>query len=215
MPALGGATREPLAVHIGIASGEVVASGLGSAQHRAYTVIGNSVNLAARLLQLAGAGETVLDEAVHAAAQRLARCAPIDGAQVKGIDAPLRRGASSSSPTPAIAQGAHPFVGRAAELAQLAASLASCADSGTGGTVFVRGDAGIGKSRLVGELRRSALAEGFACHTGLVLDFGMAKGRDAIREIVAGLAGLPPASDDEARQRRARVLLALIPRSRE
>ena len=50
--------------------------------------------------------------------------------------------------------------------------------------MFVRGDAGIGKSRLVGELRSRALAAGFACHTGLVLDFGMAKGREAVREIV-------------------------------
>ncbi len=88
-PRSASATAEPLAVHIGIASGEVVASGLGGARHRAYTVIGNSVNLAARLLKLAGAGETVLDEAVHAAAQRIARCAPIEDAKVKGIDAPL------------------------------------------------------------------------------------------------------------------------------
>ncbi len=89
MPALDGAAGQPLAVHIGIASGEVVASGLGRARHRAYTVIGNSVNLAARLLKLAGAGETVLDEAVHAAAQGIARCAPIEAAKVKGIDMPL------------------------------------------------------------------------------------------------------------------------------
>ena len=37
----------------------MIASGLGSSRHRAYTVIGNSVNLAARLLELAGAGEGV------------------------------------------------------------------------------------------------------------------------------------------------------------
>ena len=70
MPSVGGAMGDTLAVHIGIASGEVVASGLGGARHRAYTVIGNSVNLAARLLKLAGTGETVLDDAVHAAVQR-------------------------------------------------------------------------------------------------------------------------------------------------
>ncbi len=65
MPSIGGGAGQPLAVHIGIASGEVVASGLGGARHRAYTVIGNSVNLAARLLKLAGPGETVVDAAVH------------------------------------------------------------------------------------------------------------------------------------------------------
>jgi hypothetical protein len=67
--------------------------------------------------------------------------------------------------------------------AQLGASLASRAGR-TGVTIRAR-DAGIGKSRLIGELRRLALEAGFACHTGL-FRFGMAMD-DAIREIVAGL----------------------------
>ncbi len=211
MPALGGAAGQPLAVHIGIASGEVVASGLGGARHRAYTVIGNSVNLAARLLKLAGAGQTVLDEAVHAATQGVARCAPIEDAKVKGIDAPLTAWRFIDFVDAPDRAGPHPFVGRVAELAQLSASLASCAAGGSGGTVFVRGDAGIGKSRLVGELRRRALAAGFACHTGLVLDFGMAKGREVVREIVASLMNLPPRADDETRLAAISQLLAQHP----
>jgi class 3 adenylate cyclase len=181
MPTLGGAAGQPLAVHIGIASGEVVASGLGSAGNRAYTVIGNSVNLAARLLKLAGAGETVLDEAVHSATQRIAR-ARRSKAQVKGIDAPLTAWRFAEFIDVGDRTGTQAFVGRSAELAQLAAALASCAAGGTGGTVLVRGEAGIGKSRLVDELRQRALAAGFTCRAGLVLDFGMATGRDAIRE---------------------------------
>jgi len=211
MPSLGGGAGQPLAVHIGIASGEVVASGLGGARHRAYTVIGNSVNLAARLLKLAGAGETVLDDAVYSAAQRIARCAPIEGAQVKGIDAPLTAWRYVALADAADRLGAHPFVGRHAELAQLAASLRSCAAGGTGGTVLVRGDAGIGKSRLVDELRQRALAEGFVCHTGLVLDFGMAKGRDAIREIIGSLMDLPRGADGQARRETLRQLLTRQP----
>ena len=211
MPSLGTRSGEPLAVHIGIASGEVVASGLGSARNRAYTVIGNSVNLAARLLKLAGAGETVLDEAVHAATQRIGRFTPIEGAQVKGIDAPLRAWRLVELVDVADREGAHTFVGRHAELAQLGASLRSCSTGSAGVTICVRGDAGIGKSRLVGELRRLARAEGFACHTGLVLDFGMAKGRDAIREIVAGLMELPPGADAQARHEALQRVIARHP----
>src|SRR5947199_6549134 len=41
--------ERPLATHVGIASGEVVAAATGSAAHRTYTVTGDAVNLAARL----------------------------------------------------------------------------------------------------------------------------------------------------------------------
>jgi class 3 adenylate cyclase len=199
MPLPSAEAEEPLAVHVGIAAGEVVASGMGRARHRAYTVIGNAVNLAARLLKLAGAGDIVLDDAVYASCNRLVQCTPIAGAQVKGIDAPVNAWRFVALQDTDDRTGRRPFVGRHAELGQLAASLASCAAGGTGGTVFVRGDAGIGKSRLVGELRRHAEARGFECHAGLVLDFGMAKGRDAIRELVAGLVALPPGADASER----------------
>ena len=77
--------------------------------------------------------------------------------------------------------------------------------------MFVRGDAGIGKSRLIGELRSRALAAGFACHTGLVLDFGMAKGREVVREIVVSLLHLPPGADDAARTESLRLLFMRHP----
>ncbi len=217
VPALGAELGIALAVHIGIASGEVVASGLGSAQHRAYTVIGHSVNLAARLLALAQAGETVLDDAVHAAAERIIRCVPIEGATAKGIDAPLRAWRLVEVVEASGPEAVGKFIGRHAELAQLTALLESSAAGSAGGTVCVRGDAGIGKSRLIGELRRRATDGGFACHAGLVLDFGMAAGRDAVRELVAGLVESPPGTPPDARAvalERAMTLHSLPPSAR-
>ena len=198
--ALGATVGRQLAVHIGVAAGEVIASGLGSARHRAYTVIGNSVNLAARLLQLAGAGETVLDDAVHGATQRVARCEAVADARVKGVDAPLAVWRLLDLNAAVQADPGRPLVGRRAEMAQLAALLQACRKSGEGSTLCVRGDAGIGKSRLIAELRRAARADGFACHTALVLDFGMGKGRDAIHELVASMCDLGPDATVEERQ---------------
>src|SRR5204863_8697419 len=138
-------------------------------------------------------------------------CLPIEDAKVKGIDAPLTAWRFVELADPGERSGEYPFVGRVAEQAQLAVTLASCAAGGAGGTVFVRGDAGIGKSRLVGELRRRAVAAGFACHTGLVLDFGMAKGREVVREIAGSLMNLPPGSDEAARPEALRQWLARPP----
>ncbi|MEP7182766.1 MAG: adenylate/guanylate cyclase domain-containing protein [Betaproteobacteria bacterium] len=199
VPALGAELGRPLAVHIGIAGGEVVASGLGSSRHSAYSVVGQSVNLAARLLALAATRETVVDGTVEAATRRFARWTAVEGATAKGIDGPVDAYRLVDIGDEGSGEGEQPFVGRQAELAQLAAALAATLGRRAGSTVLLRGEAGIGKSRLVGELARRARAEGFACHRGLVLDFGMAKGRDAVREIVAGLAGLPPGADDDAR----------------
>jgi hypothetical protein len=67
--------------------------------------------------------------------------------------------------------------------------------------VYVRGEAGIGKSRLVDEFRHLATSRGFACHTGIVLNFGVGEGGDAIRTIAYRLLGLSPGADCEARGR--------------
>ena len=209
MPGVGAPSGPALDVHIGIAAGEVVASGMGSDQHRAYTVIGPSVNLAARLVGIAGTGEVVLDDVVHGAVAREATCTMLEALSIKGIDRPVTAWRLNALVAGGDAGAVPPFVGRAGELAQLAAVMRTCVTGGAGTVVHVRGDPGIGKSRLVAEMRRLALADGFACHTGLVLDFGTAQGRDPVRDIVASLVGLPPASSAPDR---ARALDAAIAR---
>ena len=52
----------PLAVHVALAMGDVVASRVGSERRREYTVIGEAANLAARLLDRAGANEILASE---------------------------------------------------------------------------------------------------------------------------------------------------------
>jgi len=161
---LGCELERDLQVHIGVAAGEVIASGLGSSRHRAYTVIGASVNIAARLQQLARAGETVLDGAVHAAVGRIAHCEPIVDVELKGVDAALSLWRLIELRTAAPHEATHRFVGRTVELTQLTTLLHASRRVGAGSVVCVRGDAGMGKSRLIAEMRRVALADGFASH---------------------------------------------------
>lgn len=83
-----GRLDDALHVHIGIASGEAVASGTGSDAHQQYTVTGNVVNLAARLQDLAGPGETLISDSAWRAVAPVAQCEPLPQTAIKGFDAP-------------------------------------------------------------------------------------------------------------------------------
>ena len=197
VPALGDELGHPIGVHIGIASGQVVGAPTGSDRRREYTVTGESVNPASRLTDEAGTGEILLSDAVHRALADRLDCAAAGELLPKGFAKPIRawRLQTLHEPTGSVRR---PFVGRRDELRQFEAALARCRGSCCGRTVFVRGQAGIGKTRLIEEFRRSAEELNFACHIALVLDFGIGTGQDAIRSLVRGLLGLSSASDSAA-----------------
>uniref|UniRef100_UPI0013580934 adenylate/guanylate cyclase domain-containing protein n=1 Tax=Geminicoccus flavidas TaxID=2506407 RepID=UPI0013580934 len=187
MPALSAELGRSVQVHVGIAAGQVVAGGTGSNEHRAFTVTGESVNLAARLTDAAAPGEILLSDAVRRSLASRLDCEEISALRVKGFAEPVRswrlHGLRAAAPE-------RPLVGRRRELEQLRTIVAACRDTSQGETTHIRGDAGIGKTRLVEELRKLAREAGFACHTGLVLDFGTGIGRDAIRSLLRSLLGL-------------------------
>ena len=95
---------------------------------------------------------------------------------------------------------AHAFVGRGAELRQFQGAVESCLESGHGQSILLRGEPGIGKTRLTDEFQLMAAGLGFAVHMGLVLDFGAGKGRDAIRALIHSLVALQPNAESEERK---------------
>ena len=201
-------TGRKLEVHVGIASGQVVASGTGSDTHRQYTVTGDSVNLAARLLSKAKASETLISDALHRAIAHVVDCESQGDVEVKGIGRPVAIWKVKSERVADRPVVRMPFVGREAELAQLVGVVAGCRESGRGRAIVIRGDAGIGKTRLVEEFTRIAAAHGFKVHRGLVLDFGVGEGRDAIRTVVQSLLNIPSGSNEETRRASADATIA-------
>jgi len=196
----------PLSVHVGVASGQVVASSTGSTSHTEYTVTGDSVNLAARLTDLAETSETLLSSDVQRAISDQFICEPLGARPIDGLSVPVDLWRLNHISEERASRAAR-FVGRKRELGRFEAAAAHCLDEEVGETLIIRGEAGIGKTQLLKEIERSATDSGFSVHTGMVLDFGTGKGQDAIRALVRSLLTIEPGSDKKARSKAADTVI--------
>ena len=199
MPELSATLGRPLATHVGIAMGDVVAGAIGTTVRRDYTVLGDSVNLAARLVGEAGPGETVLSDAVWCAVVGRMAGRDLGLRQLRGIAQPQRLW-RLEGPRETVSAGRLPFIGRALELAQTLAVLAAAAPGvPAGAVVHIRGEAGIGKSRLLAETLSGAEQRGFAPILVRIVDFGADRRQSPLRALADGLARrLPGWSDSGA-----------------
>lgn len=188
-----------LRLHVGIAAGQVVASGTGSAGHRHYTVTGDSVNLAARLQGLAGPDETLISETVRRQTAGRFAVASLGPQRLRGIERPVEVWRVEGVAESADDTGGTVFVGRRAELGQCRAILDGVVSGGQGQVVVLRGMAGIGKTRLAGEVLRLVRQAGFAIHRCQVLDFGAFGGQGVVPALVTSLLGLGPSSGEAER----------------
>jgi adenylate cyclase len=83
-PVLAGWTQRgglPTGVGIGIATGEAIIGNVGSPHHMSYTIIGDAVNTAARLMQMARAGELLVSGPIY---ESIAGLVPPGAAQSQG-----------------------------------------------------------------------------------------------------------------------------------
>jgi class 3 adenylate cyclase len=152
--------RPTCAFRVGIHTGPVVVGQITS-DDRDYTALGDTANLAARMEGLADPGTVFLTEETYRQVRDYVECEPVGTFTVKGRSAAVtayravRPTAVRSRLEAETARGLTTFVGRDEELAVLLGHLDK-AGRGAAQTVLIAGEAGVGKSRLLLELRSRA-----------------------------------------------------------
>ncbi|MGE0240773.1 MAG: adenylate/guanylate cyclase domain-containing protein [Parvibaculaceae bacterium] len=186
----------PLDAHCGLAAGTVLAATTGSDVHRPYTITGSSVNLAARLCDLARRGEILLsDDLATAVAHRHAVDA-LGRRELDGFAEPLPVFRLSAQERASRDEEGPPFVGRRAEMAEIETALDITAREGAGRIVHLRGEAGIGKSRLLEAATAAARARGLPCLSAAVMSFGGGSQTQLRRTITQALLAIEPGADE-------------------
>jgi class 3 adenylate cyclase/tetratricopeptide (TPR) repeat protein len=152
-------------VQIGISQGRMRAGAYGGLTRRTYGVLGDEVNVAARLMDHAEPGQIILSRRIASAVAEQYRLEYIGQIRVKGKQEPFpvslvlgRRSLTAQKP---VTPFPYPLIGREGDLAQMEQLLITTANSGQGQVLRLEGVAGVGKSHLLAEFSTRALRWGW------------------------------------------------------
>ncbi len=152
----------PIAVRAGIDTGPVMVGPLGTGERREITAIGETPNIAARAQAVAPAGSLVITAATNRLAAGLFAVEPMGAHTLKGVSQPVELfrvlRATGMRGRLHAAHSLTPFIGRDQELRTLRERW-DRVTAGEGQVVVIRGESGIGKSRLALQFRESLSAE--------------------------------------------------------
>ena len=140
-----------LPVCIGVNAGHVFVANIGTDFRRTFTVMGDTVNLAARLMAAASPGQVLATAGVLERSGTHFRAEPRAPFMVKGKSEPVQAyEVGEAIGTRSLTSALLPFRGRDAELEQLVDTFTPGPD-GRSGVALVVGERGSGKSRLINE----------------------------------------------------------------
>jgi class 3 adenylate cyclase/tetratricopeptide (TPR) repeat protein len=186
---------------VGLNTGSVVVGKISDNLAMDYTALGDTVNLASRMEEIAEAGTVCLTDSTYRAVSDYFECQPLGSFTIKGKSAPVNayravceRPLVRTRLQAAVERGLTPFVGRDRELATLRGYFEQ-AKGGRGQVVFLSGDAGLGKSRLLLEFRRSLAEEPVTWIEGRCISYGKRIPYLPIAELVKDSFGVQETDD--------------------
>jgi class 3 adenylate cyclase/tetratricopeptide (TPR) repeat protein len=181
---------------VGVNSGFVYCGQVGSPARQEYTVMGDPVNLAARLMQAAPEGQVLVSGETWQAASQTFAWKPLDPIRVKGKRDPIPvytlRGLAHP-PSLGVKEPHYslPIVGRQPELRAAAAALER-ASAGQGQIIALSGEAGLGKSRLAAEIVGAARRRGLRVLGGACQSYGTTSSYLVWHDVWRGFFGIDP-----------------------
>ena len=152
-PAHGGSTDRPeMQLRIGVNTGEAL---VGQIRPGEYTAMGDVVNVGSRLKGLADPGTVVVGPMTYEATRNAVSYEPLGQLETRGRRVPVAAWKAIGAVAPPGAPSSRPrspLVGRDRELDLLKAALGAAAARRRAQLIVLLGEAGVGKSRLAGEL---------------------------------------------------------------
>jgi len=181
-----------LCVRIGVNTGEVIFAPVGPHGRREFTVMGDTVNTAARLQAAAPPEGVFVGEETQAASARAIRYEEVEPILAKGKEAPMRAWlarAATSAPADRPVSAA-PFIGRDAELELLVRMWARTSSELHPQLVTLVGPPGIGKTRLTLEFAARVESAGGRIFRGRPLPYGEPAAYWAFGQVIREACGI-------------------------
>jgi class 3 adenylate cyclase len=204
---------QPLGVRIGINTGPVMAGDIEAGGALEYDgLLGETLNVAARLQGLASLDTVVVSEATRLLVEASFELEPLGPQTLKGIDVDLhvyRLIREKTEPDRRARVSVVPIVGRAEEL-EIAAGRWRRAEHGTAQYILVSGEAGIGKSRLIDEIEVMVSGKGGTALHASCSAYTSTSTLNPFVELVLHHCGIAPGDDAAARWRKLAAAMTLV-----
>ncbi len=193
--------NSPLPLRIGVNRGRIFVGDFGPPYRRTYSVKGDAVNLAARLMAKAEPGQLLTTDDVLERSRTRFDTVALEPFQAKGKAEPIQAYLVGSPLGLKERSASAPLVGREDELSVLVEALDS-ARRYEGKIVELVAEPGMGKSRLIEELR--ATAEGVAVRSVQCEEYESASPYFSFRNLLREFIGSTAEDDPETIERRLR-----------